>query len=83
MGIPYAHLMNLSTAVYQTEWQRIARSVRRFVLLLMLRSQRPFHVSASAHTHTHTLTHFHCENHFFFLNNFQLGTRLLHNQVNE
>lgn len=38
--------MDLSDTVYQMEWYRYPRSVRRFVLLMILRAQKPFYLSA-------------------------------------
>lgn len=42
----HSNSMNLSDAIYQTEWHRYPRSVRRFVLLIILRSQKPFYLSS-------------------------------------
>lgn len=47
MGQKYhSLLMGLSDAIYQTKWHGYPRSVRRFILLMILRSQRPFYLSA-------------------------------------
>lgn len=42
----HSNSMDLSNMVYQTDWHRYPRSVRRFVLLMILRSQKPFYLSA-------------------------------------
>lgn len=42
----HSSAMELSVTIYQSEWHRYPRSVRRFVLLMMQRSQRPFYLSA-------------------------------------
>lgn len=39
-------MMELSVTIYKSEWYQYPRSVQRFVLLMMQRSQRPFHFSA-------------------------------------
>lgn len=38
--------MELSNAIYQTEWYQYPRSVQLFVLHMMMRSQQPFFLSA-------------------------------------
>lgn len=43
----HSNMMDLSDTIYQTEWYQYPRSVRRFVLLMMMRSQRPFHLTAN------------------------------------
>lgn len=42
----HSDLMALSDMIYQSEWYRYPRSVRRFVLLMMMRAQTPFYLSA-------------------------------------
>lgn len=42
----HSNLMHLSVAVYQSEWYQYPRSVQCFVLLMMMRSQQPFYLSA-------------------------------------
>lgn len=41
-----SNMMELSITIYQSEWYQYPRSVQRFVLLMMQRSQRPFYFSA-------------------------------------
>lgn len=38
--------LNLSVEIYQSEWYQYPRSVQRFVVLMMMRSQQPFHLNA-------------------------------------
>lgn len=38
--------MNLSDMIYQSEWYLYPQSVRRFMLIMLMRSQRPFCVRA-------------------------------------
>lgn len=38
--------MSVSDSIYQTEWHRYSRSVRLVVLLMIMRSQRPYHLGA-------------------------------------
>lgn len=42
----HSHLMNCSAMVYQTEWYRHPRSIKFFVLIMMMRTQKPFFLSA-------------------------------------
>lgn len=42
----HSSLLGLSDTVYQTEWYRYPRSVRRFLLLMILRAQKPFYLCA-------------------------------------
>lgn len=42
----HSNLRDLSDAIYQTEWHRYPRGVRHFIQLMILRSQKPFHLSA-------------------------------------
>lgn len=42
----HSNLIDLSDAIYDTEWQQYPRSIQRFVQLMMMRSQRPFYLSA-------------------------------------
>lgn len=42
----HSNLRDSSDAIYQSEWHRYPCSVRRFVQLMIMRSQRPFHLSA-------------------------------------
>lgn len=42
----HSDLMNLSDMLYQSEWYRYPRSVRRVLLLMMVRAQHPFYLSA-------------------------------------
>lgn len=39
-------MTDLSDQIYQTEWHRFPRSVRRFVQLILMRAQKPFYLSA-------------------------------------
>lgn len=42
----HSDLMDVSDMLYQSEWYRYPCSVRRFVLLMMIRAQQPFYLSA-------------------------------------
>lgn len=42
----HSKLIGLTDTIYQTEWHRYPRNVRRFVQLVIMRSQRPFYLSA-------------------------------------
>lgn len=42
----HCDLLELSDMIYQSDWYRYPRSVRRFVLLMILRSQQPVYLSA-------------------------------------
>lgn len=42
----HTNLIELSDAIYQVNWHQYPLKVRRFVQLLILRSQRPFYLSA-------------------------------------
>lgn len=39
-------LLQLSDDIYQLEWHRYPRSLRRFVSLMMMRAQKPFYINA-------------------------------------
>lgn len=39
-------LMDMSDAIYQTEWHRYPPSVQRYLLLMIMRARRPFYLSA-------------------------------------
>lgn len=39
-------LMNLADMIYQLEWYRQSRYGQRFIILMMMRAQQPFHLSA-------------------------------------
>lgn len=38
--------ISLTDIIYQTEWYRYPKSVRRFLILMMIRSQQPFYLNA-------------------------------------
>lgn len=38
--------MDLCDGIYQTDWHRHPQSIQRFILFIMMRSQRPFYLSA-------------------------------------
>lgn len=42
----HSDLMGLSDMIYQSDWHRYPPSVRRFQLLMMMRAQQPFYLSA-------------------------------------
>lgn len=42
----HTDLMDLSDAIYQTKWYRYPSNVNRFVLIMMMRSQQPYFLSA-------------------------------------
>lgn len=43
----HLNVLELSGAIYQLKWYQYPCSVRRFVLLMMIRSQQPFFLSAN------------------------------------
>lgn len=42
----HSNLLELSDEIYQLEWHRYPRSLRRCAQLMMIRAQRPFYLSA-------------------------------------
>lgn len=40
------NLLGLSDVIYQSEWYRYPCNLKRFVLLMMMRTQQPFYLSA-------------------------------------
>lgn len=42
----HTKLIDLSDAIYQSEWHRYPRGPRRFVHLMIMQSQKPFYLSA-------------------------------------
>lgn len=42
----HTNLLELSDVIYQLEWYRYSPRVRRFMLLMLLRAQQPFYLSA-------------------------------------
>lgn len=42
----HSNAMGLSDAIYQTEWHRYPSNIRRILQFMILRAQRPFHLSA-------------------------------------
>lgn len=42
----HSELMDLNGMIYNSHWYRYPRSVQRFVFILMMRAQQPFHLSA-------------------------------------
>lgn len=41
-----ANLLGLSGVIYQSEWYRYSKRVRRYLVLMMVRSQQPFYLNA-------------------------------------
>lgn len=41
-----SNLLELSDMIYQSEWHQYTPSVRRFVLLMIMKAQRPVYLSA-------------------------------------
>lgn len=42
----HSDLLNISHMIYETEWHRYPCKIRLYVLLMMVRSQKPFYLSA-------------------------------------
>lgn len=42
----HSDLIALSDMIYQSEWDRYPRSIRRFMVLMMMLAQQPFYISA-------------------------------------
>lgn len=42
----HSNVMDLGSAIYQTEWYRYIRNVQHCILLMIMRSQQPFYLSA-------------------------------------
>lgn len=42
----HSNVMELSVVIYQTKWYQYPRNVQRFLLFMMMRSQKPFYLSA-------------------------------------